>query len=69
MVDPASAASPTNEEEYPQADSGSRKPNNQKDSSDSTFVVQEPMSRQYKYAIANLTRQIKLTGSLNLSHY
>jgi hypothetical protein len=45
MVDSAPAASPTNEEEYPQADSGSRKPNNQKDTSDSTFVVQEPMSR------------------------
>ena len=42
MVDSAPAASPTNEEEYPQADSGGRKPNNQKDSSDSTFVVQEP---------------------------
>jgi hypothetical protein len=45
MINSTRPASSTNEEEYPQADSGSRKPNNQKDTSDGTFVVKEPMSR------------------------
>jgi hypothetical protein len=41
MIDSAPAASPTNEEEYPQTDRGSGKSNNQKDTSDSTLVVKE----------------------------
>jgi len=41
MINSTPGASPANEKEYPQADSGSPKPNNQKDTSNGTFVVKE----------------------------
>ena len=55
MIDSAPAASPTSKEEYPQEDRGCRKPNNQKDTGDSTLVVKEPMSQHMSTLRHNLT--------------
>jgi hypothetical protein len=44
VVDPASAASPTEEEEYPQANGGRSKTNDQKDANNGTLVVEESIA-------------------------
>jgi hypothetical protein len=46
MIDPSPAASPTDEEEYPQADGRRCKANDQKDTSNSTLVVEEPITKR-----------------------
>jgi hypothetical protein len=55
MLNPAPAASPTDEEEYPQANRGRRKANNQKDSSNGTLVVEEPMAYEHTDVISSIT--------------
>ncbi len=46
MIDPSPAASPADEEEYPQADGRRCKANDQKDTSNSTLVVEEPITKR-----------------------
>jgi hypothetical protein len=44
MINPAPTASPAEEEEYPQANGCCREANYQKDTSNSTLVVEKPMA-------------------------
>jgi hypothetical protein len=47
VVNPASAAPPADEEEYPQANGCRCKADDQKDTSNSTGVVEEPIAYEY----------------------
>jgi hypothetical protein len=47
VIDPAPAAPPANEKEYPQANGCRCKANDQKNASNSTGVVEEPITHEY----------------------
>jgi hypothetical protein len=47
VVNPAPPAPPADEEEYPQANGGCCKANDQKDASNGTGVVEEPIVHEY----------------------
>jgi hypothetical protein len=47
VIDPAPAAPPANEKEYPQANGCRCKANDQKDTSNSTGVVEESITHEY----------------------
>jgi len=47
VFDPAPAAPPANEKEYPQANGCSSKANDQKDTGNSTGVVEEPIIHEH----------------------
>jgi len=62
MIDPSPAASPTDEEEYPQADGRRCKANDQKDTSNSTLVVEEPITKRNSISYCDAPRSGDLLG-------